>query len=118
MYNYSTIPASGVHFIEVCSLSDIPSGERIFFEIGNNPVVVFNIADVLYAIADKCSHDNGPVGEGDVDGQEIICPRHGARFDIKTGRAIRLPAIEDIPSYPVQIENGKVRIGIPAKLLS
>jgi 3-phenylpropionate/trans-cinnamate dioxygenase ferredoxin subunit len=99
-------------FIEVASVEEIPVNERIFLDVGENPIVVINLAGTLFAIGDVCSHDNGPVGDGDLDGFEIICPRHGARFDIRSGKATRSPAFIDIPSFPVRVENGKIYVGI------
>jgi 3-phenylpropionate/trans-cinnamate dioxygenase ferredoxin component len=67
----------------------------------------------LFALGDVCSHDNGPVGDGEIEDEQIICPRHGARFDIRTGKVKSLPALLDIPSYPVRVELGMIQIGIP-----
>jgi 3-phenylpropionate/trans-cinnamate dioxygenase ferredoxin subunit len=82
-------------------------------EIEEKPIVVFNIAGQYYAIADVCSHDDGPLGDGGLMKYEITCPRHGARFDIRNGEALALPAVVDIPVYPVRIEDGQIQIGIP-----
>ena len=85
----------------------------MFVEIDGLPIVVFNVAGSYYAIGDVCSHDNGPLGDGEVDGLEVICPRHGARFDLRTGEVRSLPAIVDIPAYPVRQVDGQLEIGIP-----
>jgi 3-phenylpropionate/trans-cinnamate dioxygenase ferredoxin subunit len=74
---------------------------------------VFNIAGSFYCIADVCSHDDGPVAEGDLYDDEIECPRHGARFDVRTGKVLTFPAIVDIPAYPVRVEDGEVLVGLP-----
>ena len=58
-------------------------------------------------------HHDGPLGDGDLEGMEIICPRHGARFDVQTGKVVALPAVVDIPAYPVRIKDGQVEIGVP-----
>ncbi len=99
-------------FLRVASVDELPSGERIFLEIGNEPVVVFNLAGNFYAIGDLCTHDDGPLGDGDLDGYQIICPRHGARFDIRDGKALTLPAYQDTPSYPVRVVDGFIEIGV------
>ena len=91
----------------------MPPGSRLFVEIDDRPIVVFNIAGQLFAIGDVCSHDDGPLGVGDLEGKEIICPRHGARFDVQTGKVVALPAVVDIPAYPVRIKDGQVEIGVP-----
>jgi 3-phenylpropionate/trans-cinnamate dioxygenase ferredoxin subunit len=75
--------------------------------------VVFNLAGNYFAIGDVCTHDDGPLGDGELDGYEIICPRHGARFDVRNGRATGLPAVIDTPSYPVRVVEGKIEVGIP-----
>ena len=75
--------------------------------------MLFNLAGKIFAIGNVCSHDNGPVGDGEIEKNEIICPRHGARFDISTGKATSLPAMVDIPAYPVRVVKGMVQIGVP-----
>jgi 3-phenylpropionate/trans-cinnamate dioxygenase ferredoxin subunit len=111
--NYTSLDPSECDFYEVAALDDLPNGARLFLEIGDEYIVLFNIAGQLFAIADVCSHDNGPLGDGDLDGHEIICPRHGARFDLRSGKALTLPAVEDIPAYPVRVAAGKIEVGIP-----
>ena len=113
MYNYIRLDEASCEFIPIAAEGDINIGERLFVEIDDLTLVVFNISGELYAIADECSHDDGPVGEGDLDGYEIICPRHGARFDVRTGRVLALPAIVDIPAYPVRVREGQIEVGIP-----
>jgi len=101
-----------IEFIEIAEEGELPVNERLFLEIAGQPIVIFNLAGNLYAIGDVCTHDNGPLGEGEVVGFDISCPRHGGRFDIRTGKATRSPAFRDIPAYPVKIENGKIFLGI------
>jgi len=111
--NYTQLDPSKVEFIQIAPLTDLPSGGRLFVELDGRPIVVFNLAATLFAIGDVCSHDNGPVGDGDLDEYEVICPRHGARFDIRTGQTMGLPAVIDIPAYPVRVVEGKIEVGIP-----
>jgi 3-phenylpropionate/trans-cinnamate dioxygenase ferredoxin subunit len=113
MYNYVDINPQECEFIQVASTDDIPIGERLFLEIDQKPMVIFNIGGRYFCIADVCSHDDGPVGEGDLEDYEIICPRHGARFDIRDGKVLSLPAVVDIPAYPVRINDGMIEIGLP-----
>ena len=110
--NYSQIDPTDCEFYEIAAVDDLPNGERLFVEIGENYLVVFNIAGQFFAIEDLCSHDDGPLGDGDVAGYEIACPRHGARFDLRTGKALTFPAVEDIPAYPVKIVDNKIQVGI------
>jgi 3-phenylpropionate/trans-cinnamate dioxygenase ferredoxin subunit len=113
MLNYAILDPEQVEYIEITPTEDVPEGERIFFEVKGKSIVIFNLAGKLFAIGDICSHDNGPVGDGEIEGTEIICPRHGARFDIRTGKATSLPAVVDIPAYPVRVVEGMIQIGIP-----
>jgi 3-phenylpropionate/trans-cinnamate dioxygenase ferredoxin subunit len=113
MYNYTKFDESTAEFIEVAPLSGLPNGERLFVEIDDMPIVIFNLAGDLYAIADICSHDDGPVGEGDLEGFEIICPRHGAKFDVRSGKVLTMPAVVDIPAYPVRVVDEMIQLGLP-----
>ena len=113
MFNYAQVDESKIEYVDRAPASELPSGERLFVEIEGAPIVVFNIAGQFYAIADVCSHDDGPVGEGDLEGYCIVCPRHGAEFDVRTGKVISMPAVVDIPAYPVRVVDGMIQIGIP-----
>jgi 3-phenylpropionate/trans-cinnamate dioxygenase ferredoxin subunit len=113
MYNYIQLDSSKLEYVVITPEDQIPAGERLFVELGGKSIVLFNLAGKLFAIGDVCTHDNGPVGDGDIEENEIICPRHGARFDIRTGNVTSLPAILDIPAYPVRVVKGMVEIGIP-----
>ncbi len=113
MYNYTTIDESRVDFIEIAPASELPPGERLFVEIGGKPVVIFNIAGQFFSIEDVCSHDDGPVGEGALESYTITCPRHGAQFDVRTGKVLQMPAVVDIPAYPVKVVDGMIQLGIP-----
>ncbi|MDD2696375.1 MAG: non-heme iron oxygenase ferredoxin subunit [Anaerolineales bacterium] len=115
MYNYTQIDASQCAFYAVAETSEIQNGERLFVEIDRLPIVVFNIAGEFFAIQDLCSHDDGPLGEGELEGFEVICPRHGARFDVRSGRVLALPAVVDIPAYPVRVVDGMVEVGLPTQ---
>ena len=112
MYNYRNIDPARCEFVPIGADEDIPDGKRMFVEIDGLPIVVFRIGGELFAIADICSHDDGPLGDGDLEGYEIVCPRHGARFDIRYGKALALPAIVDIMAYPVRVTDGQIEIGL------
>lgn len=113
MFNYKTFDESKVEYLEIAASSELPPGERIFAEIGGTPIVVFNIAGKYFSIADVCSHDDGPVGEGLLEGYSITCPRHGAQFDVRTGQVVQMPAVVDIPAYPVRVLDGMIEVGFP-----
>ncbi len=99
-------------FFPVISVDEIPEGERIFIDLDEEPVVIFRVSDKFYAISDRCSHDDGPLGDGELDGCEVVCPRHGARFDIKNGEVKSMPAIENINWYPTRVVGDMLEIGV------
>jgi 3-phenylpropionate/trans-cinnamate dioxygenase ferredoxin component len=95
-------------YVKVARAADIPPGEKQIFEVDGTLVVVINLDGQFYAIEDVCTHDGGPVGEGRLEGAQIICPRHGARFDVRTGDALTLPAFEPVATFEVKVEGGDV----------
>ena len=113
MFNYTTLDESKAEFVEIAPVAELPNGERLFVEVEGKSLVIFNIAGQFFAIGDICSHDDGPVGEGDLEGYNIVCPRHGGEFDVRTGQAVQMPAVVDIPAYPVKVVDGTVQVGLP-----
>ncbi len=99
-------------WIDVAPLSELQAGGRkvVYSEIG--PIAVFNLAGELFAIEDVCTHDGGELASGVCEGDQIICPRHGARFNIRTGKVLAPPAFEDIDTFPTRIENETVQVDI------
>jgi 3-phenylpropionate/trans-cinnamate dioxygenase ferredoxin subunit len=113
MFNYSQFEEDKVDFYEIASENDLPNGERLFVDIGDNPIVIFNIAGKFYAIGDVCTHDDGPLGDGEIEEFNVVCPRHGAEFDVRTGKVTSMPAVVDIPAYPVRVVDGTIEVGVP-----
>ena len=113
MYNYVKLDPQEWEFVGIVPAENIPPGERLHFEIDGELLVLFNIAGQYYCIADVCSHDNGPLGDGELEDFAVICPRHGARFDVRDGKVLALPAVEDIPAYLVRVVDEMVEIGLP-----
>ena len=113
MFNYKNISEDKCDFVEIAPADQLSNEERLFVEVADKPIVIFNLGGQLFAIGDVCSHEDGPVGEGDLEGFNVTCPRHGAQFDIRTGKVVQLPAVVDIPAYPVQIRDGMIFIGVP-----
>ncbi len=115
MFNYKQLEPSKCRFIDVANTDEVGNGQRLFFELDNHSIVLFNIGGEYFAIENECSHDGAPIGDGEIEDMAIICPRHGARFDIATGKVLSLPAVEDIPAYPTRIVGNRIQIGIPKK---
>jgi 3-phenylpropionate/trans-cinnamate dioxygenase ferredoxin component len=80
---------------------------------GGRPLALCNVDGRYYAIDDVCTHDGGPLDQGELDGVEIECPRHGARFDVTTGRATCMPAVVPVKTYEVRIQDGEVQVHVP-----
>lgn len=99
-------------YVTVCSISELPPGRREVFEINSRWVAVFNIDGKFYAIEDLCTHDEGPLAEGEIEGHEIKCPRHGAKFDLRSGKVLTAPALVDVPWYEVRIQDDAVQVKI------
>lgn len=99
-------------FTTVATADEIKPGERLIVELGRHWVAIFNVDGSYYAIEDLCPHDEGPVAEGKLDGCVIECPRHGATFDIRTGKVLSPPALVDVPHYQVRVEGNDVQIAV------
>jgi 3-phenylpropionate/trans-cinnamate dioxygenase ferredoxin subunit len=100
-------------YVRVGKASDIPAGRAEVFDVEDRKIAVFRLEDGFYAIEDICTHDGGPLAEGEIEEDQVICPRHGARFNIKTGDALTLPAVTPVESYPVRVEGNELFIGLP-----
>ena len=113
MFNYRMPQDVELEYVTVATVDELAPGQRKLVDVDGEPLAVFNIAGRYFAIADRCSHDDGPVGEGELAGEEIECPRHGARFNLETGKALCLPAVVDIPAYPVRVVGQDIQVGLP-----
>jgi len=100
-------------FQRVASRSEVPAGSVRVFEVRGRSIALANVGgDGIYAIDNLCTHDNGPLGEGTLVGDLVECPRHGARFDVKTGAVRALPAVRPVRTYPVQITGDDVFVDV------
>jgi 3-phenylpropionate/trans-cinnamate dioxygenase ferredoxin subunit len=97
-------------YISVARVGEIPDGGVKLVRIDDQAIGVFRLGDEYYAIDDVCTHDGGPLAEGILEGEEVECPRHGSRFNIKTGAVLNLPATSPVPTYPVRVENGEIQV--------
>jgi 3-phenylpropionate/trans-cinnamate dioxygenase ferredoxin component len=98
--------------VRVASTQDVPMGECRVFATEGHSIALCNLNGEFYAVDNLCTHDNGPLGEGRIDRGTIECPRHGARFDVKTGAVKALPAVRPIKTYPVTVEGDEVRVDV------
>ena len=98
----------------MCPVEELRPGEMKIVHAGVIELGVYNLDGELYAIEDRCSHDDGPLCEGefDVETGVVICPRHGANFDIRTGKALTLPAYEPVATFPVRVVDGIVKVEV------
>jgi len=100
----------------VCRADELAEGETRLVELDGRKIGVFRCDDgSLVAIEDRCSHDDGPLCEGDFEPADCvaICPRHGSRFDVRTGRALTLPAYIPVDTFDVRVVDGEVRVVVP-----
>jgi 3-phenylpropionate/trans-cinnamate dioxygenase ferredoxin component len=100
--------------IDVCTVSELPTGERKLVEWEDLEIGVFNCRGEYFAIEDRCSHDDGPLAEGEFDAGTctVECPRHGSLFDLRTGRPKTLPAYEPVETFPVRVEDDTVKLEV------
>ena len=95
-------------WIRICAEDECPPGEARELVVEGRIVALFHVDGRFYALDDVCTHDGGPLAEGDLAGFEIACPRHGARFDIRDGRALTMPATKPTIAHEVKVEGGEV----------
>ena len=101
-------------WIDVCREEELPPGAMRTVEVGDDELMVVNCNGELFAMEDRCSHDDGPLAEGEIDPVDctVECPRHGSQFDLRTGKPLTLPAYEPVDTFPVSVEDGVVRIEV------
>ncbi len=99
-------------FIKVGKTSEVPDGTVKVYEVGDRAVAVCNVDGELFAIDDVCTHDEASLDQGFLEGCEIECPRHGARFDVTTGRATALPAVIPVDTFPVRVEGDDIELDV------
>lgn len=97
-------------WIDVAPVADFPPGTFRAIDVEGTPVAVFNVDGKYRAIEDVCSHEAEALSDGVVEGEEIVCPYHGARFSLVTGAALSAPAYEPVATFPVRVEGGIVRV--------
>lgn len=100
-------------FQPAATLDQIAAGRSLRCTVEGRDVLVCNVGGELYAVADVCTHDRGPLGEGRLRGTAIECPRHGARFDVRDGAVKAPPAVKPIATYAVRVHDGVIEVALP-----
>ncbi|MDD2701333.1 MAG: non-heme iron oxygenase ferredoxin subunit [Sideroxydans sp.] len=97
-------------WLDVARVEEIAPGTCRVIDVDGTAVAVFNLGGEFFAIKDACPHDGGELAQGQLEGDEIICPRHGARFSVRTGAVLGPPAYEDLRTYSVRVSQGMVQL--------
>ncbi len=101
-------------YVKVAACAEVPPGGKKLLDLDGRAIAVFNVDGSYYAIDDICTHDGGPLAEGELEGAEIRCPRHGARFDVRTGRPLCFPAIEPVETHAVEVRGDDLYVALEA----
>ena len=96
----------------VAKVADVPEGAAVRVVVDGTEVLLCNAEGTIYALEDVCTHDGAPLDQGELEGDRIICPRHGATFDVRTGAALTLPAVMPLPTYTVRIESDDIYVDV------
>jgi len=102
-------------FFPVAKTTDIPLGQVRVFDCQGLSIAIGNVAGLFYAFENTCTHDNGPLADGMLEGSTVECPRHGARFDVRTGEVLRLPAAYPIRTFKTRVENETLLVEVESQ---
>ena len=100
------------HFIKVAATDELADEQAKLIELEGQKIALFHVGGAFYALSDTCTHRGGPLTEGEVEGAEVTCPWHGAKFDIRTGAVVGPPAPQAVKSYPVRVTGADVEIEV------
>jgi 3-phenylpropionate/trans-cinnamate dioxygenase ferredoxin subunit len=101
-------------FVRVAATDEIPAGKLKLVDVRGERVAIANAGGEFFAFSDECTHDGGPLSEGELEGEVVMCPWHFSRFNIRTGEVVESPAEEGVATHAVRVENGEVYVGPPA----
>ncbi len=101
-------------FVKVATLSDIAEGGRLSLEVGDRYIVLVRLDGTVYCLDDVCTHDGGPLGDGELEDHCLVCPRHGAKFDVRTGEAVAMPATEPTARHDVKLDGDSIWVKLQA----
>jgi 3-phenylpropionate/trans-cinnamate dioxygenase ferredoxin subunit len=99
-------------WVKVAQGGELVPGQKKQVDLDGVAVALFNVDGQYYAIEDVCTHDGAPLAHGRFSGHQVACPRHGARFDVRTGQALTMPAVEPVDTYPVKIEGNDILVEV------
>lgn len=99
-------------YVRVARLDEVPPGTLLAVDVEGESVCLANADDHIYAFRNNCSHRDFQLDTGELEGTEVTCGWHGARFDVTTGRALRLPAIKPVTTYEVKVDNGDIFVAL------
>jgi 3-phenylpropionate/trans-cinnamate dioxygenase ferredoxin component len=102
-------------YVSVAAARDVRPGHARSVQVGDVCLLLCNVDGAVYAVADLCTHDRGPLGEGRLRGAVIECPRHGARFDVRDGSVLAPPAIRALPTFATRVVDGHVEVVLPGE---
>ncbi|OGI45808.1 MAG: ferredoxin [Candidatus Muproteobacteria bacterium RBG_16_65_34] len=97
-------------WVDVAGVNEIPPGGSKVVYVEDAKIALFNLGGSFHAIEDVCTHDGEELASGKIEGEEIVCPRHGARFRIKTGEVTAPPAYEPVYAFPLRVQDGRIQI--------
>lgn len=100
-------------FVKVAETSDIPAGRVKVVSVSDRRIALCNVDGQFFAIDDVCTHDGGPLDQGELEGDIIECPRHGARFNVRTGKVLALPAVKPLNTYPLRVKGSEIQVALP-----
>jgi len=103
-------------FMKVAEIDDLDDGELMLVEVDDEPVCLAKVDGAVYAFTDNCTHISGPLNEGELDGEVLTCPWHGAQFNVRTGKVLRGPARQDIQTYPIRVEGNSIMVSLPGEI--
>ncbi|MBI2889836.1 MAG: non-heme iron oxygenase ferredoxin subunit [Nitrospirae bacterium] len=105
-------PHESTRFIRAAGVADVPPGEVCRIEVEGSAIALFNVDGNFFALPDLCTHDEAPLSDGFLEGEEVECARHGARFHVPTGEVRGMPATQAVRTHPVEIRGEEIWIGV------
>jgi 3-phenylpropionate/trans-cinnamate dioxygenase ferredoxin subunit len=99
-------------FVRVASANEIPVGSGKFVDVDGEPIAIFHVDGTFYATSDVCTHEEASLSEGELEGEIVECPLHGARFNVRTGQVKALPAVVNVKTYPVRVVGSDVEVEV------